>query len=430
MHSTIQQIIESLEDLSQLIIGVNSIDTTLTENYGWNTPALNRHDLANMALVIADKLRASNIDVVDDALNTKLEDIPDRLIIYKRDSLPQIMNSSNAVNGVQVYIAMIEWVSLMIEPLFSWELLGDNKAMPSQLARRLRGLQIELNNLVPDKELIEEQIKLIKDATETAESLPTDLESLKEARAQVNQFSSNSAELYGKIDTYFKEIETTAKKIEVKYTEAEAIVKQCDEAYRVTTSKGLAGAFDQRATRLSSSMWVWVGGLLVALALGAWIGAHRVELLSELIKSPKPQWGGIWIHLVLSLLSISAPIWFAWLATKQINQRFRLSEDYAFKASVAKAYEGYRREAARIDEAFEARLFSSTLSRLEEAPLRLVESDPHGSPWHEFISSPSFKSAIDTIPELKETFIKIVTKGASQPAVKQQPETKEDLTEG
>ncbi len=47
---------------------------------------------------------------------------------------------------------------------------------------------------------------------------------------------------------------------------------------------------------------------------------------------------------------------------------------------MAKAYEGYRKEAARIDPQFEARLFGSALTRLDEAPLRLVEIGSHGSP--------------------------------------------------
>lgn len=73
------------------------------------------------------------------------------------------------------------------------------------------------------------------------------------------------------------------------------------------------------------------------------------------------------------------------MATKQISQRFKLAEDYDFKASVAKAYEGYKKEAAKIDKEFEARLFNVALTRLEEAPLRLVESANHGSPSHEFL---------------------------------------------
>lgn len=73
----------------------------------------------------------------------------------------------------------------------------------------------------------------------------------------------------------------------------------------------------------------------------------------------------------------------------------------------AKAYEGYRKEAARLDEAFEARLFSSALSRLEEAPLRLVENTTHGSPWHELISSDAFRGAMESVPELRAKFIEI-----------------------
>ena len=93
----------------------------------------------------------------------------------------------------------------------------------------------------------------------------------------------------------------------------------------------------------------------------------------------------VFVNLVLAVLSIAAPVWFAWIATKQIGHRFRLSEDYAFKASVARAYEGYRREAAKLDEDFAKRLFASALDRLEEPPLRFVEQETHGSPWHELL---------------------------------------------
>ena len=165
------------------------------------------------------------------------------------------------------------------------------------------------------------------------------------------------------------------------YEEAAKLVKQCEAAYHITTTKGLAGAFDQRAAKLSWSMWTWVGGLIVALGLGSMIGAHRLEVLSVALQMPEPNWGGVAIQAALSFLSVGAPLWFAWLATKQIGQRFRLAEDYAFKASVAKAYEGYRKEAARIDPEFEARLFGSALTRLDEAPLRLVETGSHGMSW-------------------------------------------------
>lgn len=126
---------------------------------------------------------------------------------------------------------------------------------------------------------------------------------------------------------------------------------------------------------------------MFALAIGAWIGHERIQILTTTLNKTNLNWGIIWIQIILSMTSVIAPLWFAWLATKQISQRFKLAEDYDFKASVAKAYEGYKKEAAKIDEEFEARLFNVALTRLEEAPLRLVESTNHGSPSHEFLES-------------------------------------------
>lgn len=148
-------------------------------------------------------------------------------------------------------------------------------------------------------------------------------------------------------------------------------------------------------------MWIWVFGLIAALTLGAVVGGNQLHNLTEAIKNSSENSqrnGEIWINLILSLFSVAAPVWFAWISTKQIGQRFRLAEDYGYKASISKAYEGYRREAALLDPNFQARLFSSALTRLDEIPLRLVETETHGSPWHELASSKIVQQAAGTIP--------------------------------
>lgn len=133
------------------------------------------------------------------------------------------------------------------------------------------------------------------------------------------------------------------------------------------------------------------------------------------------------MNLVLTLASFGAPIWLAWIATKQIGQRFRLAEDYAFKASVAKAYQGFRKEASRLDSeleanlALEGRLFSSALTRLEEAPLRLVEEKTHGSPWHEFVESEAFGTALQTVNGFKEQFERAKKKVKKKPSPPERP---------
>jgi hypothetical protein len=404
MHETLNLICNSLDSLGTAIENATSDNRTLTEWHGWHHPALTRHDLANLSYKLALKIRDNSTDSIDDDYNEILKQVPKRLSIIQGSVLPYFYNG-HGHQSIPAYFSTINWVAMLLEPIFGWQVLTDNKAMPNQLAKRLRSISAELSELTPDKDILKQQIKLIQDATATAETLPTDLENLRNSRNKVNQLEKESVVFHSEIEKLSKSADETYKSINSKKEETDKLVELCGEAYRITTTKGLAGAFDKRVFKLSISMWVWVFFLVVALVTGAYIGSNRIAALTLTVQDPNIGTGSIILQIVLSLLSIGAPLWFAWLATKQITQNFRLSEDYAFKASVAKAYEGYRKEAVRIDEAFEARLFSSALTRLEEAPLRLVDHETYGSPWHEFVSSRSFQEALYLIPGFKNKYI-------------------------
>ena len=71
------------------------------------------------------------------------------------------------------------------------------------------------------------------------------------------------------------------------------------------------------------------------------------------------------------------------------------------------------KEAERIDSEFEARLFSSALDRLEEAPLRLVEDHQHGSPLHEFANSTVVKEAMSSFPDFANRVLAMAEDGIS-----------------
>jgi len=412
MHAALEKLCVSLDGVAAAVLASTTEDRTMTEMWGWNLPALSRHDLARAASGLSERIRATASETVPPILEKALTRFPAQLQLLQSQTVQYLFNG-NGLQAAPAYLSTLSNIETQLASVLAWEKV-DNNLMPTKLARRIRSINAQLEQLTPDKEAISNQINLIRDAVEAAETLPSDLESLNSARSEVARISDEAAALLAKITTRSEEAAAAAISTTSHKEAAARLVAQCEEAYRITTTKGLAAAFDQRASKLGVSMWVWVGGLLAALAIGAYLGIGRVTLLSTAMSSGNPQWSVIWMHIVLSLLSIGPPLWFSWLATKQIGQRFRLAEDYAFKASVAKAYEGYRKEAAKIDEAFEARLFASALTRLEEAPLRLVETDTHGSPWHELISSPAFRIAIDAIPELKDKFIEIAKTGLTK----------------
>ena len=404
LHKDLESVCVALDTLATAVTNGWGSDATMTDGLGWFAPTINRHELAGLALTLAADIRSTDATTIDKSVQPLVSDLPRRLQILQANTVPQ-MWGGNGGQAVSAYTFTISFVRTALLPTLGWQTITDSKALPTALARRARAALAELDQLTPNIGSLSQQITDIQSAHAVADSLPIDLQSLAEAREKLNKAVIDSVVLAEKIKEAREISSEDLSKMKVAYGEAEKLVAQCEAAYHITTTKGLAGAFDQRAVNLSRSMWIWVVGLMMTLGIGSWIGANRLELLSAALNTPTPNVGSVGMQALLSLLSVGAPLWFAWLATKQIGQRFRLAEDYAFKASVAKAYEGYRKEAARIDPAFVAQLFSSALTRLDEPPLRLIETSNHGSPWHELANSEGVRSAFRSTPELQEKMI-------------------------
>lgn len=376
----------SLDAFAKAVIDGWSNDQTFREAWGWNCPALTRHDLAKVIRSTAERIRQLSTNQIDTHLSALLPDLPRRMQLLTNDTLPHLYNGhcSNAYPAIKQTIDWInEELSFYLPPSVDWQDIESQKLMPRALLRRLRSIDSQITNLEGKSVDLGSQITLINDAHAAAESLPTDLKELEEARTNLER-ALNDLDALGKTaETAERSIAGILTNVQGYESQAAALVEKCDSAYSAATTKGLAEAFNKRANRLANSMWVWSLALVISLGLGAWLAQDRIAMIKDLLAGESPNLSLIWINIVLSAFTVAAPVWFAWVATKQIGQRFRLAEDYAFKASIAQAYEGYRREAISIDEALARRLFATALDRLDEAPLRLVETPTHGSPWHE-----------------------------------------------
>lgn len=411
MHKVFEEICGALRGLADAVRKVSNENRTLTEACGWYCPAMTRLDLAAIPDNLAMWLEEADPEKIDQDEFDFLKQLPKQIEILKQQTVPQLFNGGNAPQASAAYTATMTFLERELAPYYSWQKIDDPSQLPPKLARRVRGCSARLAEIAPELDSLEEKVKWILGAHEAAESLPADMEALAEARKKIDKLAEGAVVDVEKISTREKQAKEHLDVMASKAEQASKIVDQCEEAYRAATTKGLAAAFDERAASLKESMRWWVAGLSFALIAGGKVGANRIDALSEVFSSGTLHWETVFAHLLLTVLGVGGPLWFAWVATKQIGHRFRLAEDYAFKASVAKAYEGYRREAASIDEVFEARLFSTALMRLEEAPLRLVEETTHGSPWHEFMTSPVFKEAAESVPDFKETLAAIFKKG-------------------
>lgn len=442
MDETLESVCNALEKVANSFSPRLEEKRLLSELYGWNCASLSYQDLANIPLSLAQQIKETQIQEISDELKNTLQDVSRKLQVMQSQQIINHLFSGNAVQAIPAYMGTMTWIEMQISPLLLfreinktesliWQSMEDPKALPPHISKNLASLKKQVDEIVINKEELISTIKLIHEAKETAEHLPASLITLKEAHSTIENRLARSEIDSQKVSELKDNSIQHEKSIGEKILEAEKLISQCEEAYQVTTTKGLAGAFEERANKLSWSMWIWVVGFLIALGFGAWIGHQRLDLLTKTMLAKNPDTNIIIIQTILSALSLGAPIWFAWVASKQIGYRFRLAEDYAFKASVAKAYEGYRKAAANFDETFAARLFSSALTRVEEPPLRLIEKNNHASPLHELINSSSsleFQKAMNNLPtEIKDKFFELAKYAidATKEVVKSQKDTPE-----
>lgn len=386
MHASYQPIVDALTRLGDALIAGTKESRSYLETTGWNAVAADAGDLAVMADELRKWIETNAPDVPDQEQGEfDVAEIEKRIDLVRTNSVPYLFNGNQAGAAPAVILSLYSIKAWLSSEWPEREVVGQAH-LPARIARQARNAKARLDAVDADIEGIAEKMKAIADAHAAAEDVPTDLEELKELRSSLLTTTAKAKAESDSVSTALTKSESIISRMEKSEKKVADLIAKCEDAYQITTTKGLSAAFAQRASRLGASMWVWVVGLLGALISVAYIGQDRIHALTALM-TDDPKWGIVTLNLLLSALSVGAPLWFSWVATKQIGQRFRLAEDYGFKAAVAKAYEGYRREALRIDPAFEKQLFSIALTRLEEAPLRMVETDNHGSPYHEAFSN-------------------------------------------
>lgn len=401
MSEMLQPLVDELDAIIETIKANISTAAPLSLTSGtWSFPGVNKQDLINRVQELRDA--AAEATEPSSESQTTVTGLIERLTFLKDHTVPQILSQGGA--AVFAFLATLDAVEKSLMPVMidvKAQALKNSQAV-KKATNQIRSVETRIKALTPRTKSLEDMVGRIEKAHDAADQLPTDLETLGEAQKQVSDLLKGAEVDKAKIEDVLSSITEMEDSLKSKSEEADAVLQQCVTAYSSATSLGLAAAFSERSKALGRSTLGWVGGLIIALLAGSFFGSSQLRNLADALSNPQVQGITVGVNLILALVSVGGPVWFAWLSTKQIGQRFRLSEDYAFKASISRAYEGYRREASRIDPSMEKQLLGSALARLDEQPLRLVERDSFGSPWHELMSSDVIKDAVKSVPGFLE----------------------------
>lgn len=424
MHSSLKKLRDELDALSNAVNAAipDGEKTLFLEKNGIGYPALYPGDLVDFVNYLVERIDSIDLDVLSDDNIQEIGFIITKVKKIKEILVPHLLNG-NGQSAIPSFVSSLCYISFFFDTIFSFNRLQDANLLPQKLSRKIKVMDARIKQVSPEIDDLEQKVKTILEAYTTADNLPLLLDELKKYRDDIlkgkddiTTCKENTDHSLVLMKIALDDSEKIISDLKKNSLKAQEYLAMCEEAIRASTSKGLAGAFEIKAEKLNWSIRLWVGGLAMALSAGGFVGYERLKALSAVLSQPNPNAIVIGTQLILSVFSIGAPLWFAWLSTKQINQRFRLAEDYAYKASVAKAYEGYRNEASKLDdEDFITRLFDSALTRLEEPPLRFVQGEDHSTPWMEMLNSKAFErfldSSIDNVMYVKN----IIEKNPNRP---------------
>jgi len=206
MDENLSLFIKSLESLQETIDGA-SINEAGFQAHGWNQVHLSKQQVSYVISNQISKLKSYGNKKVTDgftrAINNHIEKI-DLLNTnsksYFTDHAQHLLHSVPGIlHTLQVIFSDIDF------ELFSYENIQDKKLLPRGLAVRLRSANANLDKIDESSEDLKGKIAVINEAHEAAESLPTDLASLKEAKIEL---TSLIAAANSELNTAKKELST------------------------------------------------------------------------------------------------------------------------------------------------------------------------------------------------------------------------------
>jgi hypothetical protein len=408
-------------DIAKLITALESLDTALSafgksnptkfsDHHGASAPPLDAMDLSCMAEALARKIGSLDWSAAESAdLEKQVEDLTPKIQWAISSLVPNLFGNATASISI---VSLLHAIDLQISDCITPSIVSKSLQIPLDLRKDAARANARLSTALQGIGQVDSKLTAINDAFEAATKLPATMEDLESAIKEIEALRNTAQESEKTAKEAADACSLSSEKLEKQAVEADEIMRRVNAAFRAATSHGLAHAFTKKAFHLNVSMYGWAVLLVLALGFAVVVGSTRfpeiLKAASERTSTGAIEWGLLVVQIVLAALSLGAPVWLSWVATKQIGQRFRLAEDYAYKAALSAAYEGYRTEASDLDPVLKAQLFSIALTRLDEIPLRLIEQDVAGSPLHELIKSSEFREALREVPGLQARVVGIL----------------------
>lgn len=346
-------------------------------------------DTSQIDIETNDQLIKYNVDS-SAASAQKAKDSADEAIasaiLAKNNADSSATNAKNAKKSLDAIVTHVKLADNNVESSASSALRAKSSADEA-----LTNTQVTKNNAdssTANAEITKKSMEAAVDHAKLAENNVT----LSNNYAQQAKNSADEAIVSG------KGVEDELHKATVASSKAKQEADMAAQAHNMSTTVGLAGAFNKKAQAANTKLILWSFALTFVLVGLMFIGYLRINAILDLIQQligKNELLDVIGIEIILLISSIAPFVWGAWLCTKMISKYFHLAEDYSYKAAISQAYVGFKEQANNLDPIFQERLFAAAITQLDSNPLRFFESSAQpGSPLQDLLQQPFIQDAL------------------------------------
>jgi len=170
-------------------------------------------------------------------------------------------------------------------------------------------------------------------------------------------------------------------------------LKELNSTLEKSITSSLGGAFQKKADNAKKLDLAWLVVLLIGIGSIICLGYLRYPVMTELIRE-RAEIPYLSFQMLVSVFSLSGPIWLSWVATRRLANTFAISEDYAYKAAIAQAYQGYRDSVKDADPLMQQRLFATVVTQLDANPVRFLSDVHPASPLQDLLQQKWMEDAL------------------------------------
>ena len=380
----------------------------IRNGYGWTlSPKIKSNSDAEKAIVRAvQTLKKQAKDATEAATRTKaLSQESEKIFTTITDQIEGIRSTYSTLTQQQLQLGDIakaigaagETATQHLQSVQATKseiemIASDIKQMGPQTLAAMKATQLEVSAIA---EISKQQRDAAATAASNASTAAADVEKARAAlqtasseatvaAAQVNAAKDEAVTHRNAAKTAAQEVEKLSTDLPFKLQEiaglrdrAQEVVNNAEHAWSLANRRGLAKAFDDAAKGYRDATFFWFSTFSVFVAAVCWIALEKIVPLATNGKLLDLQ------SLVLALMS-GPLLWGAWIASREISKNGQMRDEYRYKASVAMAFEGYKREAGEVDPALVHKLMEGAVHHFAENPaLRVHKSDAPATPLHD-----------------------------------------------